>query len=355
MPDEIVKILLTWYDKNQRILPWRMVDGNVPNPYLVWLSEIMLQQTTVPTVIPYFYRFLEKWPSISDLARASRDEILHAWQGLGYYNRAHKLHECSILISQKYNNIFPSTYNNLLLLPGIGPYTAAAISSIAFNQPVPVVDGNVERLMARLYALQIPKKDIKKRSTEILQLFPLNHRPGDIAQSMMDFANSICTWAKPKCLSCPLKNHCKSQKLGIAEQLPKREVKKKPTRYAYFLCIERNHDKAFLFYKRPLKGLLPGLMGFPSTNWQPHAWPDAPAFYSQFLPNHDNIQWIDTPIQHTFTHFYLEARVGKYVASNSIINYVPFPNMQWIKSCNINKHALPTLMKKVAKTCGIVC
>mgnify|MGYP000486180775 CR=1 FL=1 len=346
MPHKIVQILLAWYDEYKRTLPWRKNYPHI-NPYFTWLSEIMLQQTTVATVIPYFYTFIKKWPTLSELAAAKRDDVLHSWQGLGYYNRAHKLHECSILLSKEYNNIFPKSYDELIKLPGIGPYTAAAISAIAFNKPIPVVDGNVERLISRLYALQIPKKHLKKKASEILKDFPLKHRPGDIAQSMMDFANSICTASKPKCLICPLKRYCKAYQKALVEKIPQKKDKRNTTRYAHFLIIQRKDNNKILLYKRPLRGLLPGLMAFISTEWKKNDWPDPCAFYSPFIKNYRNIVWLDSYVNHTFTHFHLQSRIGIYKTPSSKIEDVPFSETQWIHPNQLDNYALPTLMKKI--------
>lgn len=349
MPHKIIQLLLSWYDENKRTLPWRKTYPNI-NPYFTWLSEIMLQQTTVPTVIPYFHRFIKKWPTVLDLSKASQDDILHAWQGLGYYNRAIKLHQCATIITQQYNSVFPASYEELIKLPGIGPYTAAAILAIAFNKPIGVIDGNVERLVSRLYALEIPQKKLKKEISEILKNFPLKNRPGDIAQSMMDFASSICISSKPKCLICPLQKYCKAYKLDLVDKIPKKEEKKRPTRYAQFLLVQRTDSGKVLLYKRPLKGLLPGLMSFISTEWKPNTWPNPQIFYQKFINNYDNIVWLNDHVYHTFTHFHLDARIGIYKIDKPLIKHFPFPSMQWISPSKLSKHALPTLMKKIVAT-----
>ncbi|MAJ93752.1 MAG: A/G-specific adenine glycosylase, partial [Rhodospirillaceae bacterium TMED63] len=218
--------LLAWYDQHRRAMPWRALPGQTPDPYAVWLSEIMLQQTTVATVGPYFKRFLARWPTVADLAAADLDDVLHAWAGLGYYARARNLHKCAAAVATKHGGIFPDNEADLLKLPGIGPYTAAAVAAIAFGRKATVVDGNVERVMARLFAVTDPLPGSKARLKELAESLTPNERCGDYAQATMDLGASICSPTNPVCGICPWRDGCDGQAQGIAVELPKKSPKK---------------------------------------------------------------------------------------------------------------------------------
>ena len=323
--------LLDWYDTYRRQLPWRAEAGEVSHPYAVWVSEIMLQQTTVPTVKDYYERFLKKWPTIHGLAEASLDEVLHLWQGLGYYSRARNLHACAKIVTQEHAGVFPADKKSLLLLPGIGPYTAAAILSIAFDAPATVVDGNVERIMARVFRLHTPlpmvKKEIYGHAT---QLTPIA-RAGDYAQALMDLGSLICTPKSPKCSLCPLLSYCASAGRD-PEEFPKRLPKEaKPVRYGTFFWIENARGEVLL-EKRPDKGLLPNLMGFPTSEWK--TIQDPSPLTSADLPH---------VIRHTFTHFHLVGQVVR-VKEEGVL-----PPGIWVHPTQLHNYALPTLMKKVSQ------
>lgn len=313
--------LLAWYDTHGRDLPWRSKKVR-PNPYHVWLSEVMLQQTTVPTVKSYFLNFLELWPTVHDLANASLDEVLHAWQGLGYYARARNLHKASIELS----NNFPRTKEKLLGLPGIGPYTASAIAAIAFDEPETVVDGNIERIMARIFKIETPLPAAKKEIHEAAQTLTPRKRAGDYAQALMDLGSTICTPRAPKCDLCPINTFCEAQSDDYPRRLPKTL---KPTRHALFYWIENDKGEVLL-EKRPPKGLLGGMMGFPSSPWEEKA-PDISETL-QILPGH---------VKHTFTHFHLISRIAKGKAQEK--------KGLWVAPKYFSHHALPTLMKKIAQ------
>lgn len=326
-PDKIVAVLLAWYDRHHRRLPWRVVHGGRdqgddafsgptqrPNPYHVWLSEVMLQQTTVPTVLPYFKKFIALWPRVGDLAQATREAVLWAWQGLGYYSRAHRLHETAQHIHQRLDGRFPTTYKELLSLPGVGPYTASAIGAIAFNLPLPVVDANVERLIGRLYAIRSPKAQLKQRVYEILAAFPLDGAgfqrpttPGDLAQSMMDFANQVCLSSKPLCDRCPLATMCLAHQQGCVGDIPQKLDKAKPTRRALFFLLHHPTTGGVVLYRRPDKGLLPGMMCLPSTPWVPWATDDSQGSLSP--GKRVGSFTVLGQVRHTFTHFHLDATV----------------------------------------------
>ncbi|MBT4888428.1 MAG: A/G-specific adenine glycosylase [Rhodospirillales bacterium] len=256
--------LLDWYDLNRRELPWRHAQ---PDPYHVWLSEVMLQQTTVVAVTPRYARFLERWPDIQALAEASLDDVLHEWQGLGYYARARNLHCCAQHIVAQDEGRFPDTEKALHDLPGVGDYTAAAIAAIAFGEPVAPVDGNVIRVISRLDALEqiMPtgKQVVQKRVTRLVP----EDRPGDFAQAMMDLGAIVCTPRNPKCEICPWEEACKARAGGDAQSYPRKAPKKhKPTRYGVVFWLTDRSGRVML-RRREEKGLLGGMMEFPSTEW----------------------------------------------------------------------------------------
>ncbi len=260
-------LLLNWYDQNRRILPWRAMSNVVPDPYHVWLSEVMLQQTTVATVGPYYRKFLTRWPTIHKLAKASIEEVRQMWAGLGYYRRAQSLHECAKIISRDYDGQFPQTEAELLTLPGFGPYTAAAVASKAVDQRANFVDGNVDRVVARLFAIRMPlpqaKKEIREKAAELLP----SRRFGDYAQALMDLGSIICTPRNPKCGSCPVAKSCQALALDITDQLPRRmKAKDKPVRRAIAFVLTNNKGD-ILLRQRPDKGLLGGMMEVPSSGW----------------------------------------------------------------------------------------
>ena len=336
---EVASALLAWYDRHRRVLPWRAAPGERPDPYHVWLSEIMLQQTTVATVGPYFARFLERWPDIDALARAALDDVLHAWQGLGYYARARNLHRCAQAVSNEHGGRFPDHEEELRELPGIGSYTAAAIASIAFDRPATVVDGNVERVISRLFRLETPLPDVKKEIAEKAGRLTPQSRPGDHAQAMMDLGATICVPRKPKCVLCPLQSHCLGK--DIADRLPaKRPKPERPTRYGFAFWLVRC-DGAILLRRRPEKGLLGGLMEVPGTDWK-ERHPDT--------DERDDaapvaIDWTTLPgqVRHTFTHFHLVLTV--------LVGRDPSGEAEgvWCLPDRLGEHALPTLMRKVVR------
>jgi len=316
-PDKLFSAkLLTWYDKEQRSLPWRTM---IKNPYHTWLSEIMLQQTTVGTVIPYFNRFINKWPRVEDLAAASLDEVLTEWQGLGYYSRARSLHRCASELSVR----FPSTIEELVKLPGIGPYTAAAIASIGFNQKAAAVDGNVIRVMSRYLSIAKPKP--VEEVTSKLQAFLPETRCGDFTQALMELGALVCRPKNPQCEICPLHGECKAYAYDEVEKYPLKIMKLKiPTRYATAYIVQRK-DGAILLRKRPLKGLLGGMMEVPTTPWD-----------SIKTETHK------THVKHTFTHFHLEMDVRCREDSSAFEGI-------WVLPEDLKNYALPTVMKKVIK------
>ncbi len=335
--------LLAWYDRHRRRLPWRALPGATTDPYRVWLSEIMLQQTTVAAVGPYFEAFLRRWPGVADLAAAGLDEVLHAWQGLGYYARARNLHRCAREVAAA-GGRFPDSEAELLKLPGIGPYTAAAIAAIAFGRRAVVVDGNVERVMARVFAVGEPLPGAKRRLRALADTLTPEARAGDYAQAVMDLGATICTPRSPNCLVCPWGDACAGRE--IAESLPRRAPKpERPLRRAMAFWITRP-DGSVLLRRRPESGLLGGMIEAPSTEWREGPLPTlAAARELAPLPARD---WRELPgvVEHGFTHFRLELAVlaGRVERDAGAAN-----GAIWCHPDRLGEQALPTVMKKLAR------
>lgn len=339
----IAPALLRWYDKHARELPWRVGPaarkaGRRSDPYHVWLSEIMLQQTTVATVGPRYAEFLDRWPTVNDMASAPQEDILGQWAGLGYYARARNLHKCAVVVAQEYGGIFPDTEEELRTLPGVGDYTAAAIAAIAFDRPAVVVDGNIERVVSRLFTIDTPlpgaKPEIKKRTSEI---WP-KKRSGDFAQSLMDLGAGVCRPKAPMCLLCPISSACKASVQGKAESYPKKAPKKpKPDRNGVAFAL-MNAKGEMLFERRPEKGLLGGMLGLPGTPWVGAKDGDAG---NDFAHAPADAQWRKTgAIEHVFTHFRLTLDV--YVA-RAPKGFRRKAEQEWIAP---DEAKLPTVMKK---------
>ncbi len=341
----ISRPLLRWYDRHARQLPWRVSPadrkkGQLPDPYRVWLSEVMLQQTTVATVTPRYQRFLDLWPTLQDLAAATQEEVLAEWAGLGYYARARNLHKCAQVVAADHDGIFPDTAPDLQKLPGIGPYTAAAIASISFDEPAPVMDGNIERVMARLFAVQTPLPEAKPELRQLAAQETPIKRPGDHAQALMDLGATICTPRKPVCALCPLRDCCTAYKQGIATELPHKKKKaEKPTRHGAAFIIRRKTDNHILLVRRPEKGLLGGMLATPSTDWS-----EKPATTPQF-PCKGSWQKQEGVVRHTFTHFHLMLDVWEAVVSPKAAG--PLCG-QWHD--NPVEAGLPTVFRKVFLT-----
>ena len=290
--------LLAWYDIHARALPWRIPPGDVarPDPYRVWLSEIMLQQTTVAAVKSYFERFTSRWPTVCDLAAAKDEQVMGEWAGLGYYARARNLLKCARVVVADHGGVFPDQREELLTLPGIGPYTASAIATIAFGRAETVVDGNVERVMARVFAVDTPLPHAKPELTKLAVRLTPAERPGDYAQAVMDLGATICTPKSPACGICPWWDPCAARAVGIAADLPKKMPKKpKPTRRGV-VYIARDSKGRWLLERRPDKGLLGGMLGWPTTDWSDAPVPAPPI----------SADWqVLGEVRHTFTHFHL--------------------------------------------------
>lgn len=339
----IAQSLLDWYDKNHRLLPWRAPVGMRGDPYGVWVSEIMLQQTTVPTVKDYYVRFMEKWPTLGDFAACELEELLHLWQGLGYYSRARNMHACARRLMDDFGGQFPQDPQVLLTLPGIGPYTAAAIAAIAFEVSVAVVDGNVERVASRLFHIQTPLPQSKPEIRDHVQDITPHERSGDFAQAMMDLGSGVCTPTSPKCDLCPLQDHCEALGAGTVLTLPRKMPKApKPVRHGWVLWWEDDGGRVVL-ERRPDKGLLAKMTGFPTSPWESKLPPlgDCLAPYGLEEPKLSD----EFPlVKHVFTHFTLYLRIVRI--------HAPLPEKcLWATRETLHHYPLPTLMKKVAEKC----
>ncbi len=334
--------LLAWYDRHRRALPWRALPGLKQDPYRVWLSEIMLQQTTVATVGPYFERFLARWPDIRALAAAPLDDVLHAWQGLGYYARARNLHACARAIVAEHGGEFPRNEAALRALSGIGAYTAAAIAAIAFDEAAMPVDGNIERVVARLFKVTTPLPEAKPELRRLAARLMPQARTGDFAQAAMDLGATLCTPKKPKCVLCPWRGDCAARRAGVAESLPARRKKAvKPLRRGVAFWAVRV-DGAVLLRRRPDKGLLGGMMEVPSSEWREAAW--TPATARRAAPVAARWRRLSGVVRHSFTHFDLELEI--LVGSVSRRDAAKADGV-WVEPQALGRHALPTVMKKV--------
>ena len=330
--------LLDWYDRNARTLPWRIGPaersaGTRPDPYRVWLSEIMLQQTTVATVGPYFARFTTRWPTVEALAVAPDEDVLGEWAGLGYYARARNLLKCARHVAAIGG--FPQSQTGLQDLPGIGPYTSAAIAAIAFDVPATVLDGNVERVVSRLFDIDTPLPAAKVPLRKAAETLTPKGRPGCFAQGMMDLGATICTPRNPACGICPLFAHCAARKAGTADGLPVKAPKKvKPTRFGHIYVLSRPGG-AVLMETRPEKGLLGGMPGFVGSDWAETA-PD-------FAPPVPGDWTSPGKVKHTFTHFHLILTVHCAVAPNG----TQVAGGRFVARKDLDPGSLPTLMRKV--------
>lgn len=346
-PADVAARLLAWYDREARVLPWRYRPGVPADAYRVWLSEIMLQQTTVKAVIPYFEAFTRRWPTVKTLAAAPIDDVLAAWAGLGYYSRARNLHKCAIVVVKQHKGKFPNTETALAELPGIGPYTAAAIAAIAFGQKATVVDGNVERVVSRLFAIDTPMPKAKPAIKALAQTLTPDLRAGDFAQAMMDLGATVCSPKRPSCLMCPIKAQCHGQSLGIAEALPKRLQKaERPVRRAIAFVALRE-DGAVLVRKRPDAGLLGGMLEVPSTAWDA----DLPSRKEALAGAPVSADWwqVAEDVVHIFTHFRLEISVMRALVPTDVsLNLWAEPKRcKFVHRHDLHAEALPSVMRKI--------
>ncbi len=338
--DDFRNRILKWYDTHQRVLPWRNVGKKKANPYYVWLSEIMLQQTTVVTVGPYFDKFIKRWPTVHDLAAAEQDDVMHEWAGLGYYARARNLHKCAKVVSGELNGVFPAAQEDLEKLPGIGGYTSAAIRAIAFQKPANVVDGNIERVMARIYAVKEPvpnsKPHLKKLAGGLAD--GRKDRPGDYAQALMDLGSGICTPKPPKCMLCPVRDLCAGKAQDIAASLPVRKAKKpKPQKHGavYWITNDKNE---ICFVRRDEKEMLGGMLGLPTSEW---------VLTDTDIQPEKGYKPLGQFITHSFTHFDLKLEI--YTKKLRKGGRLSQSSPVWVPTTDLGALGLPTLFKKVVK------
>ncbi|GHA82947.1 A/G-specific adenine glycosylase [Algimonas arctica] len=342
---EIRAALLRWYDRQGRTLPWRVrpedrANGVIADPYAVWLSEIMLQQTTIPHGTPYWYKFLDLYPSVEALAAAPLDDVLTHWAGLGYYARARNLHKCAITVATERGGEFPRTKTELLTLPGIGDYTASTIAAICFDQPTNIVDGNVERVISRMHRVEEPLPKAKAFIKSLAAVIADSDRPGDYGQAVMDLGATVCTPRSPLCDSCPWSDWCEALEAGDQTAYPKKAPKKKqPIRFGGAYVMMR--DGAVWLRRRPSEGLLGGMMEVPTSEWadvMPSVVPPVEADWSRS----------PAPVKHVFTHF--ELRLDVY---RTEIDGDPDGEGRWVACEALSTVALPSLFKKVLRAVGI--
>jgi A/G-specific adenine glycosylase len=335
--------LLEWYDRHRRRLPWRPLPGEPADPYLVWLSEIMLQQTGVKAVAPYFEQFLRRWPDVDALGHASLDEVLRMWAGLGYYSRARNLHACAVAVLRDHGGAFPDTEQGLQALPGIGPYTAAAIAAIAFDRRTMPVDGNIERVVSRLFAVEEELPQAKPLIQELAATLLADSRAGDSAQALMDLGSSICTPKKPACALCPLNDGCAARTQGDQESYPRKAARKTGALRRGAAFVVRRGDE-LLVRTRVEKGLLGGMTEVPGSDWI--AAQDDKAAQRQAPTLTGMARWHRKAgiVTHVFTHFPLELVV--YTAT--VPARTPAPTgMRWVPVSTLRDEALPNVMRKV--------
>jgi A/G-specific adenine glycosylase len=334
--------LLAWYDANARVLPWRIGPadrraGVRPDPYRVWLSEVMLQQTTVPHAVPYFLAFTGRWPTVADLAAAEEGAVMAAWAGLGYYARARNLIACARAVTRDHGGVFPDTEEALRALPGVGAYTAAAVAAIAFDRPANVVDGNIERVMARLNAVETPLPAAKPELKALAGRLVSGERSGDWAQALMDLGAMVCRPKAPLCDRCPLAEGCKARASGTPDAWPRRDARKaKPRRYGVAYVLERGGQVALV--RRPPKGLLGGMLALPTSDWRPEPWSEAEALAAAPAA----ADWRDAGrIEHVFTHFALTLEVRRAHGDRAVEGAIWTPREAL--------SALPSVFLKAAK------
>ena len=342
MEKQIISKLLLWYARNKRDLPWRFIQkNNLPNPYYVFVSEYMLQQTTVPTVKTRFEEFIKKWPTLKDLAKTTEPKILRFWSGLGYYARARNLLKAAKIIDKNFNSKIPNTYEDLIILPGIGDYTAKAILGIGYNQSVIPLDANIERIFARLYALNQPLIKIKKILFEKAQSFLSQKKSSHLIQSLMDYGSLICTPRNPNCSICKIQKYCLAYEMKIQNKIPIKikQAKYKPKKYtrAYVLI---NEKEEILVQRRPSKGMLASMLEVPNDEWVERK----NLLKKNLLINKIKKFNKKRSLVYSFSHFDLDTEIFslRILKKN-------FPKQKWLNLSRYSKSQLPTVMKKIVQ------
>ena len=342
MEKQIISKLLLWYGRNKRDLPWRFIQkNNLPNPYYVFVSEYMLQQTTVPTVKTRFEEFIKKWPTLKDLAKTTEPKILRFWSGLGYYSRARNLLKAAKIIDKNFNSKIPNTYEDLIILPGIGDYTAKAILGIGYNQSVIPLDANIERIFARLYALNQPLIKIKKILFEKAQSFLSQKKSSNLIQSLMDYGSLICTPRNPNCSICKIQKYCLAYEMKIQNKIPIKikQAKYKPKKYtrAYVLI---NEKEEILVRTRPSKGMLASMLEVPNDEWVERK----NLLKKNLLINKIKKFNKKRSLVYSFSHFDLDTEIFslRILKKN-------FPKQKWLNLSQYSKSQLPTVMKKIVE------
>jgi len=337
--------LLSWYDRHRRNLPWRALPGKKPDPYRVWLSEVMLQQTTVKAVAPYFVRFTSRWPHVRALAQAPLEEVLRTWAGLGYYARARNLHACAKQVVERHSGHFPQNETELIALPGIGRYSAAAIAAIAFGRRAAAIDGNGERVLARFFAVETTLPAARPQIRLIAEGLVPARRAGDFAQALMDLGAAICTPKNPACMHCPWMKHCRASLRGDPGSFPRRAPKRQGQVRRGAAFVLRRADDAILLRRRASNGLLGGMMEVPTSPWTAdfdasNALAHAPRVQG-IRPSWQRVSGL---VAHTFTHFPLEL----FVYRATVGARTPAPSgTRWVVMDEIAGEALPSVMRKV--------
>lgn len=336
------KELLAWYDRHRRILPWRAAPRETADPYRVWLSEVMLQQTTVKAVAPYFLRFVQRWPDVQGLAASPIEDVLKAWAGLGYYARARNLHACAQAVVRDHGGQFPSEQKALMTLPGIGTYTAAAIAAIAFDLPAMPVDANIGRIVTRLFAVEDELPAAKPKIQQLAETLTPPSRAGDFAQALMDLGSSICTPQRPACALCPLNAGCEARRRRDPETFPVKAPKRKGTLRRGAAFFAWRADGMVLLRTRPSKGLLGGMTEVPTTEWSADFNPKSALSLAPF----PRASWTKLPgaVLHVFTHFPLELTI--YAVKVPASTRAP-RGTRWVPAADLAGEALPSVMRKV--------
>ena len=330
--------LLAWYESHRRALPWRATDGRRPDPYAVWLSEIMLQQTTVPHATPYFLTFTRRWPTVEDLAAAPDGEVMAAWAGLGYYARARNLLACARAIAADHAGVFPDDEEALRRLPGIGAYTAAAVAAIAFGRAANVVDGNVERVISRLLAVETPLPAAKPELSRLAGALVRDDRAGDWAQALMDLGATVCRPTNPLCDRCPVSVHCAALGMGTPAAFPRRTARAdRPHRYGAAFRLVRAGDVGLV--RRPARGLLGGMLGLPTTDWRAAPWTSNEALTVAPRLVTNGVWRSVGSVEHVFTHFSLT--LGVYESGHAAHD----PALVWTAAAQAASQT-PSLFRK---------